>query len=272
MAVCYTALATIVIGRYHIIEENLWFGVMQFCLVVTAYNFIKYFDLWRNKHHFKYKKAIISITIFCGLVSGILLIPEIKYIYPYIIGLVLLVLVYVYPSITSKNFRHYAFLKLPIVAFCWLLLISSYGHSDFIISEIIETPGYLDIIWCFGRPSSMMFDFRFYACLVGYFFFVLALCIPFEIKDLRYDSAELKTIPQVIGVRKTKWLGIVLTAISWYLVFRIGHQGYFTAELLIIHIVLGLAIWFSDRFKSDYYANFFVEAIPVLWLLIVVWF
>ncbi|GAK93343.1 hypothetical protein JCM19298_2062 [Nonlabens ulvanivorans] len=30
--------------------------------------------------------------------------------------------------------------------------------------------------------------------------------------------------------------------------------------------ITGVAIWFSDKFKSDHYASLFVEAIPLLWL------
>jgi len=270
VAVCYTALAMVVIGRYHIIEENLWFGIMQFCLVVTAYNFVKYFELARNKSAFRFKTPIVILTIVTTVFSGILLLPELTYIYPYIIALSALVLVYVYPSITSKNFRHYAFLKLPIVGLCWVLFIASYGHSEVIVRQAIED---INILNCNYYPAyQMIFNDYFYLSLIGYFFFILALCIPFEIRDLKHDNAELKTIPQVIGVRKTKWLGILLTVLSWYFLYRFNSQFYFTFTLLFIHLILGLAIWFSDRFKSDYYASFFVEAIPVLWLVMLLFF
>lgn len=278
VAVCFVALSMVVIGRYHILEENLRFCIMHFCLVVSAYNFVKYFDLWRQKKSFRFKKAILILTLVSAIASGVLLIPELLNIYPFIVGLVVLVLVYVYPTFTSKNLRHYAYLKLPIIALCWVVLIASYGHSEFIFQERNEyQEAFLGITNCFGPwPSFWKFNAVFYFSLISYFFFIMALCIPFEIRDVKYDPANLKTIPQLIGIKKTKWLGYLFLMLSF-----IGYNIYWNWSSfliapyglieIIIFSVTAISIYFSDKFKSDYYASFFVEAIPVLWL-VLYWF
>ncbi len=271
VAICFVALSCIIIGTHHVLEENILFGLMHFCLVVTAYNFVKYFDLLRYKKPFRFKMPIVILTIVTALISTGLLIRELYLIYPFIIGLIALVLVYVYPTVFSKNFRHYAFLKLPIIALCWVVLITSYGHSEFIVQERI-TSYYPGIYICFGPlPSFTIFDYNFHYSLISYFFFIIALCIPFEIKDIKYDPVELKTIPQLIGIKRTKWLGylfLLLSFITYHIYWNWSSFTDFRYVLIeiIIFGVTALSIYFSDKFKSDYYASFFVEAIPLLWL------
>src|SRR5690606_12880038 len=46
--------------------------------------------------------------------------------------------------------------------------------------------------------------------LVQRFLFILALMIPFEIRDLKFDEPNLRTLPQVLGVAGSRWLGVLL--------------------------------------------------------------
>jgi 4-hydroxybenzoate polyprenyltransferase len=101
------------------------------------------------------------------------------------------------------------------------------------------------------------------------FLFVIALTLPFEIRDLKYDELELKTIPQKLGVRNTKWFGTVLLMISGFLAIQ---QNYIDdlqlyCSLLVYLITLAF-LWFSKVEQGRYYASFWVEGIPVLWLLL----
>ena len=43
------------------------------------------------------------------------------------------------------------------------------------------------------------------------FLFVFAICIPFDIRDIKYDNIKLKTIPIVFGVSKSKLILSKLT-------------------------------------------------------------
>jgi hypothetical protein len=102
--------------------------------------------------------------------------------------------------------------------------------------------------------------------------FVLALCIPFEIRDLKYDEITLRTLPQLVGIKTAKIIGLLLLLHIPLLEFLEENTSTFLGvEVLVIITITGMAIWFSDQFKTDYYASFFVEAIPVLWLFLL-WF
>lgn len=99
------------------------------------------------------------------------------------------------------------------------------------------------------------------------FVFIIALMLPFELRDLKYDSLKLGTIPQKIGVNRTKMLGIVLGLIFFSLEFLKTHLiGHYVLVQFIITIILLLSIIFSRKEQSDVYTAFWVEGIPLVWL------
>ena len=47
---------------------------------------------------------------------------------------------------------------------------------------------------------------------ISRFSFVLAITIPFDIRDLKYDDLSLKTIPQIYGEKKAKMIAVYCLA------------------------------------------------------------
>ncbi|MGJ8684640.1 MAG: hypothetical protein ACSHWW_08450 [Nonlabens sp.] len=167
---------------------------------------------------------------------------------------------YAIPWIGNRTLRDFPTLKLLTVVVCWMLVLFALPEYSISAPKAVFTDdnGYNNRI-LLTQVSSV-------------FFFIYALCIPFEIRDLHYDREDLQTLPQKIGVHKTKILGIVLLLISFSIDWLGDYHVYFYPIPKInlpFSITIGitiLAIWFSDKVKSDYYASFFVEAIPILWL------
>jgi hypothetical protein len=97
--------------------------------------------------------------------------------------------------------------------------------------------------------------------------------LPFEIRDLKFDMVELSTIPQKLGIKKTKCLGVVILLICVLLEFlkdeiQVGH----VLGMLLISVITGLFVLFSRIEQSKYYSVFWVEAIPILWLFLLLVF
>ena len=44
---------------------------------------------------------------------------------------------------------------------------------------------------------------------MGRLFFILAITIPFDIRDLKYDEANLRTIPIIFGASKARLIGLL---------------------------------------------------------------
>ena len=53
------------------------------------------------------------------------------------------------------------------------------------------------------------------------FTFIVAITIPFDIRDIDYDSKSFRTIPQLIGEVPARFLGFALIWVSFFLVVLI---------------------------------------------------
>lgn len=97
--------------------------------------------------------------------------------------------------------------------------------------------------------------------------FLLAITIPFDIRDVAIDSKSLKTLPQSLGITNSKVLGTLLL-IGFILLENFKDNFTYVGFLiaLIVSIISGLLLWFSSPKKSRYYTSFWVESIPVIWL------
>lgn len=98
-------------------------------------------------------------------------------------------------------------------------------------------------------------------------FILLAITIPFDIRDVAIDSKSLKTLPQILGITSSKVLGILL--LIGFLLLEIVKENftYFGFLIvLIIAMITALFLWFSSPNRSRYYTSFWVESIPIIWL------
>jgi hypothetical protein len=105
------------------------------------------------------------------------------------------------------------------------------------------------------------------------FIFVVVLMLPFEIRDLKYDSLKLATVPQRIGVKQTKILGLLLTLLLVLLEYLKDdiHLNYL-ASLLAISVIMLLFLKFSTQQQGKYYCGFWVESLPIFWLVLLLMF
>ena len=105
----------------------------------------------------------------------------------------------------------------------------------------------------------------------SHFFLVLALLVPFEIRDVSVDQLMMPNLAQQLGVQKIKWVGylsLILSIILWMLATDLGvyfQSAYFIFYLITVALITGAKI---DQPQS--YTSLWVEAIPIF-LLVSVW-
>jgi 4-hydroxybenzoate polyprenyltransferase len=98
---------------------------------------------------------------------------------------------------------------------------------------------------------------------------VVALILPFEIRDVPYDGLNLKTLPQQLGVKNTKLLGqIILLLCLVFEFFKVYSEVPYLISLLIFCVVLGWLLVISKTQQTRYFASFLVEGLPIMWLLL----
>ena len=95
------------------------------------------------------------------------------------------------------------------------------------------------------------------------FVLIYAIMCVFEIVDLQFDAISLQTIPQRIGVKQTKLVGFAFLTVFLILEFFVTNQ--FTRIDVFFVGLIAVFIYFSNRNRSKYYSNFWVESIPIFW-------
>jgi hypothetical protein len=96
---------------------------------------------------------------------------------------------------------------------------------------------------------------------------VLVLMLPFEIRDMTVDDPGLRTLPQRYGIHRTKILGGVAAMVFFMLTW--AKVEYNISELLgkaVVTLVLMGLMWRTRKVQSPYFASFWVEAVPMIWL------
>ena len=225
---------------FKITYEN---SIVWFCFFGTifGYNFIKYFYfILRKKKTNLPIKSIFALSIFSFVASScfFFFIESITKIV--VVFFAVCIVLYTFSfSKKHQNIRNWAGFKIYFVCFCWTS-----------ISVLLPVLNY-----------KILISTDFWIYFLERFLIIFTLLLLFEIGDLKFDSPKLKTIPQQIGIKKTKFLGYLLLVI--YLVLK--SQLNFIID---IAIAIGIAVFlfFSSESRSKYYTLFWVESIPVLWL------
>ena len=147
----------------------------------------------------------------------------------------------------QKNLRQVSGLKVYIIAFVWVfttVFLPLIENSYHINSDVVITG-------------------------VQRFVFVIVLMLPFEIRDLIYDSLKLATIPQQIGVRNTKIIGVLLLLMFFFLeFFKDNMSNLDIVSNVVILIITLFFVLFAHKKQSQYYSAFWVESLPILWLVV----
>lgn len=228
------------------LAKNLLFFV--FFGTITGYNFVKYAGI-AQLHHRSLTSTLRIIQVFSLFCFACCLYFAFQLPWSVLLAclpLGLLTVFYAVPLFPSKeNLRTTPTLKIFVIAAVWA------GTTIYLPKVNYGLNWNLEII----------------GLLLQRFFFVLALIIPFEIRDLVFDDKELATLPQLIGIKRTKMLGYFLLIMALGVSF-LGNLGENWFVLSIFVLLTALSIFFSGRKQNEYYASFWVEGIPICYWLI----
>ena len=232
-----------------------------FFSTITGYNFVKYFGVAKFHHRnlaawlkviqvfsFIAFLAMCFVTFYLELntliLIGILGVVTFFYAIP-----VMLPKHYLFDD--HKNLRQIGGLKVYVIALVW-------AFTSVFLPVVNEAVTINTDVMILGLQR---------------FCYVLVLMLPFEIRDLNYDSLKLATIPQKIGIKKTKIIGVLLLLLFVLLDY---FKDVLTEETLLSTIIIAIItlvlLIFSNKNQSKYYSAFWVESLPIMWLVTVLLF
>ncbi|NHN27190.1 hypothetical protein FIA58_016025 [Flavobacterium jejuense] len=250
----HVALAVYALIRITFLKLNIpyeepvaYFG---FFGTIVGYNFIKYDELARVKKIKLNKmfKAIIGIS-FISFFAALYCFLELKT-KTKLVGFIALIITILYtlPFFPKKsNLRNWSGVKIYLVAIAWVavtvFLPVLNGDYDFDTTVLLKS--------------------------IQRFVFVFVLMLIFEIIDLQVDVKTLQTIPQRIGIKRTKWLtyGLLLLFILMDFLKENATEKHIITTILVAFIIAGFT-FFANNKRNTYYTSFWVESIPLFWLLL----
>ncbi len=225
--------------------------------IIVSYNLIRYYEIksshltWFKSWFFENKKIILALTSFSGAMlvyitfftefdmSAILV----------LIPFAFMTFFYVVPLFKIGNieisFRNFPSIKIFSICIAWA------GISVFF-------PLY---------EAHTIIDLDVYLEFIQRFLLLIVIALPFDIRDVKVDSDSLKTLPQVLGIKATKIVGLVL--LFEFVLLELFKQNFSRDGmfiLIIIAIISGLFLWFSSPFKTRHYTSFWVESTPIIWI------
>jgi hypothetical protein len=255
------ALVRMTQNMFHI-SGDAWIGYFAFFGTIVGYNFVKYETLARvNKIQMGQKLKSILILSFLSLLAVGFCFFQLQRITQIVsVSVFFITLLYTLPFFPNrKNARNWAGVKIYIVALCWV--------------------GVTVVLPILNAEIAITSDF--YVKCVQRFILIFVLILIFEIIDLAKDDPHLKTVPQQMGVRRTKNLGYVLLLIFCGLeIFNsnVNFRGNFQSSLLQLLLIFAIAIVttlflaFANEKRSKYYTSFWAESVPILWWLLLLLF
>lgn len=233
-------------------NENLDYFI--FFGTITGYNFVKYAGV-AKLHHRSLTDSLKTIQVF----SFFCFLAMCYYAYQisfktllFSIPFSLLTLLYAVPFLSGfeKNLREISHLKILVVALVWT--------------------GFTVLLPIFDSGKSLTFKVGIYG--LQRFLLIVVLILPFDIRDIKYDSISLQTIPQKIGIQKTKRLGVTILVIALILEYLLSTSSTIKTPFMLFFFVTLIFLMRSKINQSKYYSSFWVEALPILWWLFLLGF
>lgn len=250
LAVCSLVRIT---ELYFNLPNNTTLNLFIFFGTITGYNFVKYAGI-AKLHHRSLTNNLKLIQVFSLMCFLLMIFYGYKLTFKTLLFFIpfgLLTMLYAVPlGGYFKNLRNVPSIKIVIISLVWA--------GTTVLLPIFDAVVQID--------AKIIFIF------IQRFLFVLVLTLPFDIRDFKFDKKELQTIPQLIGVERTKKLGFILLALTLLIEFFITPSSNFKSVFLIVFVVLLILLQRASIHQKKYYASFWVEAIPIFWWILLLIF
>ena len=252
--VALSAFALVFMTQYFFgVEGDFSVAFFAFFGTVVGYNFVKYDAIARlNKTEIKKELKAIVFLSFISLLACFYFFLQLSWATKLsafaFFGLTLLYTLPFFPN--KQNARNWKGLKIYIVGITWV------GVT--VILPLVEA----------GIPFSK----DVFLMALQRFLLIFSMVLVFDIVDVKEDDIHLQTVPQKIGVKLTKKLGYILLFLLLLLEFFYTNNHHFLPFFfkLLVCGTITVFLFFANENRSRYYASFWLESVPILWWLVLV--
>lgn len=164
-----------------------------------------------------------------------------------------LALLYVFPIYNGKRLKDYPFIKIIAIVIAWTTI--TYWIPVHSIAGWWKEWGYNYL-------------------LIDRVLFFFALAIPFDIRDIKYDTDHsLKTIPNTIGIYNSQYLSLLTLFMAGGFMAMgselLGIDSATKTGILLVYLLLGTIVIGLKRRRSALFYSWFIDGILFLYGLVV---
>jgi len=146
--------------------------------------------------------------------------------------------------------RNFPYVKIFLIAIVWSMVITALPYFNY-----------------YG--ISQWKNSNFLLLLLEQFLFIIAITLPFDVRDLKYDiEAKMKTIPTAIGVKKTILLSESLLLSFIGLKYYQYHLHQLTLNQLIsftaVTLLSGIFLSFTKTKRAELFYSGIIEGTMIL--------
>lgn len=208
---------------FFMLEQNLFrfpTVILIFITYFSGYLYTKY-----QNHHFFTR--ILAFNVVCGIFSAVLI---------------------------YLNHNEIRLLK-------WLIIVTLglFYNSSFLNNHIRKIPllkvFYVGLTWALINSWLILPYFHLEIFVIS-LFFITALVLPFDIRDMKDD--KVVTFPRLIGIQNTKYLAYLFIFIS--LITAVFYlKNAYSVAFLLTSICTFILIYFSENTNKETYFSLWVE-------------
>ena len=237
---------------FNAIDSWLLYGLFSFFSTLAVYNGQRLFKAksleqtpwlkWVDEN--RTGLLILSVISGIGACAMLFLLPKIEPVTLVLLGWSGLISTLYVLKIKGTNMRQIPHLKIHLIAISWVAVV-------IVFPTINESKGEA-LVWS----------------AIAHYLYVLAVTIPFDIRDLKYDTPEQRTIPQVVGINASKFISIVLLVCFGIIMlnfvdpYLIMNPWFFVS----IFVQMGLVLFMNEKRSDIYCAGMIDGSIALLGL------
>lgn len=193
-------------------------------------NLVKWLNLHRKQQYF-----LMGISFILLIISFLKVYTSGFFVLILLLISALVSLFYVLP-IKNKSLRDVPYLKIHLISLIWVIAI-----------------GFFQLI---NENDFELIDWQFVAV---HYFFILAITIPFDIRDLIYDSPNQKTIPQLLGAHKSKLLSVFFLLLYACLIVEIKPALFSNFAFLFFIFATSIVLLNVNQDRREFFFSGIIE-------------
>jgi len=213
------------------------YGVFSFFSTIAVYNGQRLFKAsktpateWLRWVH-KNQRGIFLVVVFASTLSLLTFIQlqQLDWRTFALLSISGLISIFYVLKIRGVNMREIPYLKIHLIAFTWVVVL--------LIFPILNEKVNVQIL-----PIA-----------IAHYLYVVAISIPFDIRDLRFDNPSQKTIPQLLGVISSKILAFFLLGLFFFILVYTYPTLLFNPFFYLATFAQAVLILIMNESRSDFY-------------------